>query len=240
MSPNPADRVQKQPPRVGWAAIVSRVSPDSIDASSFEQQSPLRELHTLSRRDGPHHHIEGPAAIEHIRHFVAELREAGVPRISESALARRIDHALGFAEAVFNATGAQSGLSKGQQVEAVVFYGSALRGKPDSGDFDFRVVTSHDPPEIVDLHHPVMTPLEQKVSKILEADTAVPKKLDGLPVEVFINSTFDEPTGMSLIYATRCPYLVIVRGADVGSGIYGPSKVFVNTASTTYTSERSV
>lgn len=197
----------------------------AISPEGFIQGSVVAELYSLSKPyEDSRLHAEGQAVLPALIAHVADYRRTGVDRVNDVELGARVQAALDFARCV---------LSEIPDVEAVVFYGSALRGKPAAQDFDFRLVTTPMPTSTIDFENPVMNAVQNRVHQAFQASSSIPKNIRGLPVEIHINSAFSDLTGMELEYVQRGPYLAIMRGADSTS-----LSAFINTSGVAYRAER--
>lgn len=194
----------------------------NVPAEKFGETSVVAHLYRSSQQASTH--AEGSDCIRALLGYVADLRRSGTERATEAQVVSRVQDSLEFAKAVF---------AQIPQVEAVVLYGSALRGKPAPKDFDIRLVTSFMEPDHSDWEHPKMNALQAEVDRAFRENPGIPKTIAGLSTEVMVNSAFHDSGGMELDYVERGPYLVVMRG-----NMEGTFAAFINLSGTEYLSER--
>jgi len=195
-----------------------------VSGRTFPSDSVIAELYraSISSTNG---HFEGQLCAKGLLALVAELRRgSGETRVHDDVHIRRATAAIEFARAVLQAL---------NEVDAVVIYGSVLRGKLTPGDLDVRLVTRLLVTEQIDVEHPVMSALEGRVDQAFKQSATIPKSVEGLVPHAMVNSAFNGITGMDLSYVTGGPYLAVMRGKTAES-----VAIFLNTSVSTYLSNK--
>lgn len=209
------------------ASLSPNFTAQPVSGIPFAPDSPIGSLYAASATNSAH--AEGGSALAAICSLVEDLRASHGGRLDTSQFIRRMIAVTNFADAVFAAI---------PEVEAVVIYGSALRGKADAADLDARLVTCYMAQNDIDLENPVMNQIENKVDAAFRASTSIPRTVDGLPVQVFINSTFEDRTGLALEFTQKGPYLAILRPPQPSTTFRPNFPMFANTAGQGYLEQR--
>lgn len=171
----------------------------NIDRARFnpEPNNVLTQLYTESQSKDAHH--EGIEAIAEIFRQIKEFAAQGIDRVSEPEMTERVLSVMQLSEQIF---------ARVPMVEAVVWMGSSLRGKPNSNDVDLWLLGPYARP----IHDPFDPAALNRVQVEMAhhyAKTKLPNSLFGLPIQLIVNSHFEGRTGA--YYLNRGPYLTFVR-----------------------------
>lgn len=212
--------VKQQPLPGAWETLLARADVRGLELHQFSANSPIGSLYSASRSDGSGH-VEGHYALHGVRAYVITLRTSGQERIDDIGLAVRLGRMLDFAQEVFRHF--QTPLSYAS-LEAVVFYGSMVRGKPEPKDCDVRIVTSHYPHEPLDPTNIDRSPAENEWHQALTStESAVRLVVDGRTIntrEPMVESEYEGCYGTGLHEVRRGPFLAVVRLPNEGLGLF--------------------
>lgn len=210
------------------ASLSLNFSAQPIAGRVFATESPIGQLYAASIST-PSSHFEGAQALAALHSYLQELEASGIPRLTPASYNVRLQSAMAFAGSVFSAI---------PEVEAIAFYGSALRGKLNPRDFDARLVTAYMEPDHTEFMYPVMNKIQERVDSAYKTNASIPKMVDGLPVQVLINCAFADISGMELDYIQGGPYLAVLRPEAMSTSFHQAYPIFLNTSGKQYLKER--
>ena len=130
-------------------------------------------------------HAEGPHVVEAILRYVGWLREDGMRRLDDHSMINRLSKLIELCGEIFD---------QHQEINSVVYYGSALRGKPLPGDHDLKII-----PDLSQA--PDSDMLSANLKPLLS-----PHRIDRAKIEFGIA---DHPDEIGIV--NTGPYLVIAR-----------------------------
>ena len=197
----------------------------AFNSLNFPDSHPVRLLYEHSRQSGAH--SEGDSALISVCLLVRELGSERPGRcLDRKSMRARLQAMLAWSE---------QALLELDDLDAIVIFGSALRGKLEPADVDICLVKGGESIE----RHSQLESLSDSgqlcCCRLLEARFArsrVPKRIETAPISAKAIAWYDEHPYLRLKFVERCPYLALAR---VSSKQRGPAlQGFFNCAGTAY------
>jgi hypothetical protein len=221
---------------------------DSLNADiqrelARDPASPLAKLYFKSLQS-PDQHFEGAACIPALHRIAEDLRGKGHVRCEPAEINERFSFMQDYAGLIFpNLRNVKAYINdfhpeQGKfdvPVLAVLFFGSYVRGKPEPGDIDARIVIPHGEPRLVDTFMMGFNEAQSAVAGKWAHSEEIPKhRLTAgkrLRISLEVDSHYGEGGGLEFV--EKCPYLIFFRDRENGR-----IDMFMNTAGTEYLAGR--
>jgi hypothetical protein len=193
---------------------------NQVDVAHLAENHPARRMYESSRLRGEH--FEGATIPLGLAKYQKEIDQYYPDRrISAQENLLRFEAVLRWCKEVF---------SSFPEVDAIVYFGSALRARRAPNDFDFSLAIAKSNADRSSSATSRIDLLEKRFADMASKFHSI----ETIPVKIKVLDSYDEHPKLALKFIERCPYAVFFRPLDDSR-----TAAFFNCSGRKYLEERS-